>query len=813
MDYFEHAWRLLNLLWIVPLFGILVYYASARRKSVLKTIFGDNAGADEHTSLSTGKRLARQWLLFAAIVMLCVAAARPRWRWRLLPFSARGRDIMIVLDVSKSMLSEDISPSRLKHAKLFVRNLVEQTPGDRYGLVAFAGDAFLECPLTMDKTSFFQALDEASPDSIPLGGTNIQRALEKTLAAFKGAEGGYKAIILLTDGDELTGDSSQVVSQLKKVKTPIFVVGIGNPSGDGLIKMTGPNGKVTLLRDRAGKLVKSRLNEKDLRRLASSVPNGLYVRSTETNLGLAPLLKKVHSLVPKEYATGTAKRPIERFHYPLLVAVLLLLVRMGLGERRQTRRLAKTAAATISIIALALAGFNASAAAPTPSKAHGQPALQLAAPIKEPTGKDKKNGKPTAEQLYNKGLEFHKKKDITNATKYYRAAINASKVAPEARSKAFQNLGVIAHQQGRAVMAKNPDEALKIFDKAESMYRESMRSDVKRKHVVLNQQKLLDDREIAKKIKKRMEDLKKKQQEARRKTQQALNQQKKENQKKNQKQSQKQQQCNQRKNNNQKRKNQQKNQSKNQQDKQKNQGSKGQNKQQQKANQKQQNKKNSGGENNREKQRNKQNNQPQNKNGQKNKEQNKKQNNQKKQAKGGGSSKTREKIKAAEKAVDNYANEANSQKRKQEEANAVAAKQELDKAMKEHARGNGKKAEEHLRKALERLGGHDSKNNQNKQNGKNSDKNKQQKKNSDKRDKGDKGRKDKMDDNKPIPKPSKNRGKQENGESGKRKEKDIDPAQAAALLDLMANQEKTLRDAIREYQKRNAKVRKVLKDW
>ncbi|OIO37552.1 MAG: hypothetical protein AUJ72_04295, partial [Candidatus Omnitrophica bacterium CG1_02_46_14] len=331
---FEHTWVLLHLIWIIPVFGLLVHYASVRRKKILHKIFGEMPDESKYSTLSKGRRYLRTWLLLAAIILTVVAVARPRWGWRILPFSGRGRDLMVVLDVSKSMNSEDIKPSRLKHAKLFLRDLIKSTPGDRYGLVAFAGSAFLDCPLTVDKTSLFQTLDETTTDSIPIGGTNIENALNTAITAFKAAEGGYRAVILVTDGDELYGDSSKALAMLKRMSIPLFVVGIGDPNGDGLIKMTDENGKTVLLRDDKGELVKSRLNEKQLKLLAKET-GGIYIRSTETDPGFQPILKRIKKLVPQEYEKGNNKRPIERFHYPLFAAVMLLLIRFGIGERRR----------------------------------------------------------------------------------------------------------------------------------------------------------------------------------------------------------------------------------------------------------------------------------------------------------------------------------------------------------------------------------------------------------------------------------------------------------------------------------------------
>jgi Ca-activated chloride channel family protein len=782
---FEYTWKLLHLFWIVPLFGLLVYSAAYKRKKILQKIFGANANFADNSTLSPGRRYLRLWLLLAAIALLCVAIARPRWGWRILPFSDRGRDLMIVLDVSKSMRSEDIRPTRLKHAKLFIRNLIKSNPGDRFGLIAFAGSAFLECPLTVDKTSIFQTLDEINTDSIPLGGTNVENALDTALLAFQAAEGGYRAIVLISDGDELSGDSSKAITTLKRLKIPLFVVGIGNPSGDGLIKMTGPDGKTHLLRDSQGKLVKSKLNEIQLKRL-STATGGIYVRSTAREPELAAINKRVRELVPKEYSKGSSKRPIEKFHYPLCAAVLLLLIRFGIGERRRDTM------AAIFFTMIVMTGFSPEASAQEkqlPDTSEKQ--LAVEGGVEDPTAvSEKKVKKETPVSLYNKALSLHMKNKKEEAAKLYRAAVNMSKVAPEVRSKAFQNLGVISHEKARAVMQKDPDKALKIMDHAEVMYKEAMRSDTHRKRVVLNQQKLIDDRRLAKEIKKRKEELKKKQQQAQKKTKEAHDQQKKENQNK---QKQQQQQKKQR----QQKKKQQENKKKQSEQK----------KQQQKQNQQQK----------KQEQKNKSDKQCQNPQ-QKKSEKNDAENKPEDKKNGAGSGKmdkqnTEKKIKDAEKACKDLKDAAERNKRQDVKKQAEDAEKELKKAEEAHKKGEGKKSEEHLKKAMEKLKpkgkgkGQDNKDQQQQNKG-----DKDQKKDQNKNEK--KGEQKKPAGDRKLEKPKQQKGKSAEQKPGEEaKEKPIDPRQAATLLEMMANDEKTLRDKIKENQKRNSRVKKVLKDW
>ena len=177
----------LQVFWWIPVIlvfmGLLFWRARVRRTNIMRLILGPRAKDDMHVQLSLARRLFRFLLLLFIMLMLIVAIARPTWKLKLVPYQSRGRDLMVLFDVSKSMLAQDIKPSRLAHAKLFLRDLVDQTGSDRFGLVAFAGRAFLECPMTTDKTSFIQYIDELDTESIPLGGTNLQLALETAMKA------------------------------------------------------------------------------------------------------------------------------------------------------------------------------------------------------------------------------------------------------------------------------------------------------------------------------------------------------------------------------------------------------------------------------------------------------------------------------------------------------------------------------------------------------------------------------------------------------------------------------------------------------
>ena len=192
-------WLMLPAVTAVIVFGVL---ATRRRREALRRLLGSRAESPELLRLSMAKRRWRRFFLAAAACFLIAAAARPYWSTRWLPGKERGRDILVIFDVSKSMLATDLAPSRLDHAKFLLRDLVKENRGDRFALVAFAGEAFLACPFSSDAAAFDQYVDELSPDLVPVGGTDLEKALRTALAAFRSA-GGHRAVVNFTDGDDL----------------------------------------------------------------------------------------------------------------------------------------------------------------------------------------------------------------------------------------------------------------------------------------------------------------------------------------------------------------------------------------------------------------------------------------------------------------------------------------------------------------------------------------------------------------------------------------------------------------------------------
>ncbi len=786
-----------HLVWILPLAGSILYWGSRKRKALLQKFLGEQADDPARVNASPVLRFWRAVLFAGTVILLLVAAARPSWGTRILPYSGQGRDLMVVFDVSKSMLSQDVRPSRLDHAKWLVRQLCTRNPGDRFGLIAFAGKAFLECPLTIDQTSFLQSVDELSVDTIPVGGTNIQQALTEAIRGFRAAETTHRAVILITDGDELTGKSTEALDRIIQLKIPLFILGIGDPSQPAIVQLRDEKGNVQTLKDSSGNVVSVPLNEKMLAGLAART-GGIYVRSTTTHPGLDQIEARIKQLEKHDIDSGKQTRPIERPLYPLLGAFILFCLWLLLGERRNFA--ARTAARLLLICGLAGLPFAMSAQETLQSR----PEEKTASPA-ESKKENQKENQPAAlspEELFNQGLKAQtQEKDLAKAVQLYEQVIAAANASPEVRARAAQNLGVLNHQQARAMLQQTgqslqaqqldpalqqTEQALKQFAVTEEIYKNSLREGSDVAPVSRNQYQLIQDRKYAEELKKKIEELKKKQQEARKNTQQAMNQQQQQNQQKQdqqkqnkQQQKQDQQQQNKQQQNQQKQDQQKQQQNQQKQNQQKQDQQKQQQDQQQQGQQKQQN--------------------------QQKQDQQKQQQGQQNQSQPQNQQQT-DKARESVRQLEQQAKELNQKKM---EDQAKKAGEELDKARQAQKQDKNQEAEKHLAKALEHLGKDQSESNQKQnQQDQKQGQNKDQKQNRDKQDQ----KQDQKGQSKPdkqLPKPG--QGKQQNAKP--EPEKEINKDQAEALLEVMAGDEKKLKDELKARMKQNYGTRPVDKDW
>jgi Ca-activated chloride channel family protein len=330
-----------NLLWLLlvvpPALALFFWWGERARRQLLTQFIEARLLSSLTIGISPARRKIRFVLLIFAVALLVIALARPQYGFDLQEVEQRGLDIVVAVDTSKSMLTTDIAPNRLARAKLAALELMQKAGTDRMGLVAFAGDAFLECPLTIDNTAFQQSVQALDVNSIPQGGTAIAAAINTALTAFK-EKGHFKVLVLLTDGEDNDSEAGalEAAQNAAKEGLKIFTIGIGTAAGD-LIRVTDANGNSDYVRDEKGQVLKSHLNEALLQQIATAT-GGFYLplRGADTvdtlyERGLAPLPKS-------ESQEKLIRRYHEQFQWPLAAAILLLLAEMFLPERRAPSR-------------------------------------------------------------------------------------------------------------------------------------------------------------------------------------------------------------------------------------------------------------------------------------------------------------------------------------------------------------------------------------------------------------------------------------------------------------------------------------------
>jgi Ca-activated chloride channel family protein len=283
------------------------------------------------------RRRLRALLVLTGLTFIVVALAGPRWGFHWEEVHREGIDLIVALDTSRSMLAPDVKPNRLERAKLAVQDLVNQLRGDRVGLVAFAGSAFVQCPLTLDYDAFAESLRAVDVGIIPKGGTALATAIRQGLAAFEGRQGRHNALIIITDGEDHEGDVDGAAQAASEAGVKVYTVGIGTVGGELIPAADGQQG---FLKDRRGQVVKSRLDEETLQKIATTT-GGAYVHASGPDLGLDELYEGyIGKMEKRELKSTMERRYEEHFQWPLAVGVLCLAAEMLVGERRPatTRR-------------------------------------------------------------------------------------------------------------------------------------------------------------------------------------------------------------------------------------------------------------------------------------------------------------------------------------------------------------------------------------------------------------------------------------------------------------------------------------------
>ena len=421
---------------------IIFFYLSIVKwkKNTAKKI-GDPLLIKELTAQYSQKKFRTKFILISLAFVLCVLAVaglvKPDGTQKV---NLKGTDIMIALDVSKSMLAEDIKPNRLERAKQVISRIMENSADDRIGLVIFAGRAYLQMPMTIDHAAAKMYLSSASPDDVPSQGTVISQALKMCFAAFNPKEKTYKSILLISDGEDHDDDALKMAKQLAEQGIMINTIGIGSPQGAPLMDPETGQYKTDL----KGQTVISKLNQEELANIAKA-GNGTYQLYTNTNQ-VADNIKKSLSGISQQATVSDSSFTVFKQYYQYILggAFISLLLEFFISEKRKSKM--KNAAAVLAFLLFSVSSFaqNSKDAIFKGNKAYKENNLPAAESAYREALKDDENNDIAN---YNLGNVFYKKEDAEEAAKYFDEAIKKTN-DNQLKQKAFYNKGV-AYQKAK----------------------------------------------------------------------------------------------------------------------------------------------------------------------------------------------------------------------------------------------------------------------------------------------------------------------------------------------------------------------------
>ncbi len=314
----------------IALLTFFIFYIWWRRHALFIIFKGRNP-----QSVLPGKgRVIKEALLIIAIFLAAFIYLRPRWGEQIREVHKEGADLLIALDVSRSMLAQDVKPSRLQRVKDAIRILAEAARGDRIGLVLFAGNAFLQCPFTTDLGAFMMFLEGADPSSIALQGTNISAALKEADRIFTKKSINNKVLLLITDGEDHQGDIENTLDKLKEKEVIVYTAGIGDEKGSLIPLASEKNSGDIYMRDMDGKLVRSRTDVPLLKKIASET-NGEYIDLTSNLSGIYKMIKVLSKEKKTDFGARLIKEPKEQYQIFTLVLIAILLLELFISERRK----------------------------------------------------------------------------------------------------------------------------------------------------------------------------------------------------------------------------------------------------------------------------------------------------------------------------------------------------------------------------------------------------------------------------------------------------------------------------------------------
>ena len=470
---------------VLPLLAFLYAWSQQRGRALVAKVVAPRLLGQLAGSVSMARRIFRAFLMLAVFALALIALAQPRYGFTQQEVKQKGRDIIVAVDTSRSMLATDVAPNRLTRAKLLTQDLVRLLKGDRIGLVAFAGSAFLQAPLTLDYTAVINALGELDTNVIPKGGTDIAAAIDTAEVAFGKAEGHTRALIIMTDGEELDADGIAAAKKAAAQGIRVFTVGIGSTEGS-LIPVRTDEGRQDFIRDTAGKPVQSHLDANRLKEIATAT-GGFYV-PVGPDAAREIFQKGIEPMDLAETGTFAARQPLERYQWPLGFAIGFLVLWLLVGERRNARNGISKHAATAALI---LASTIPAQAASTGLQEFQNGQYDKARQAFEQRLKSTPNSR---ELQFDAGASAYKMGDFEQSVAHFTNALLSEK--KKLREDAAYNLGNSLVRRGEAAKENKAKKA--DWKNAIEQYTEALTIDPKNKQASENRdivKKLLEDLE------------------------------------------------------------------------------------------------------------------------------------------------------------------------------------------------------------------------------------------------------------------------------------------------------------------------------
>jgi Ca-activated chloride channel family protein len=459
---------------LVPLLVGLFFRAEKRAAQRLRAFVSARLLPDLARTVDRRRRKFRFALTLLGVALTIAALAKPRWGYTYQDVKRKGLDLIFAADTSRSMLSNDVAPTRLQRVKLAAQDLLGELQGDRVGLVAFAGRAFLQAPLTIDYDAAVEAINDLDTNTIPEGGTNISAAIELAVQTYGKSAIGNRALIIFTDGEELTGDAIKSAKAAADAGVRIFTVGVGTPEGS-LIPINAENGGTAFVKDENGQVVKSKLDEKRLKEIAETT-GGFYIHLEGGPAVMKQLfddgLAKMQS---GEIDERLSRQPIERYQWPLGAALFIFSAAFLLRERRRerARSLAAEAKPVLAATAILLVFVGIARAAAPGLDAYRNDNYTEAYQQFQKTLQDYPNSHAQDKIEFDAGAAAYKLGDYNKALEWFsRSLLSKDKGLQE---KSHFNIGRTLEERGDR--AQTNEKALGELNNAQSHYEEALKLD------------------------------------------------------------------------------------------------------------------------------------------------------------------------------------------------------------------------------------------------------------------------------------------------------------------------------------------------